>query len=87
MTDVAIEYVIGFNDVNGMADSIDPTVTDDVVTWEWLNRVLNKSGKFEVDEMVEYWFGLVPSCDEKGEAVEDGTNLVATDPCMFSSEV
>jgi len=63
-------------------------IVDSSVTWEWLSRVLNISGKFvEVDEVLEYSFGLVYSCDEKSGDVDGVTWLVAIDSYVFSLEV
>ncbi len=74
---VVIESIVGFDDVDGISDPIDWSVINEAVTWEWLSRVLNKSGRFEMDEVVEYWLGLVGSCDEKGDTVGDVTKIVA----------
>jgi len=84
---VTIESIVGFDDIDGISDPVDWAVIDDAATWDWLSRVLNKSGKFGMDEMVEYWFGLVYSCDEKGNTVGDATKLVAIDSYTFSSKV
>ena len=58
---------MGVDDVDDRSDSTDSTFIDDVVIGEWLSKVLNKSGIFE---MVEYGFELVLSSDEKSGSVE-----------------